>query len=140
MIWVAKLRFLVEPEIAPHAITAFFSFGAMFASLTELPVAMAAPPYTLPVSMIGLTYLPQGIGSLIACPIAGKLSDYAALRNPGEPQSRLLYSTLVSLLISPAALLLYGWSLQYRLHLSVALIAQFFIGAGCSFYLPGLYG
>ncbi|GAX74294.1 hypothetical protein CEUSTIGMA_g1743.t1 [Chlamydomonas eustigma] len=139
MPWM-PLRFLLEAEIAPHAITAFFSFGAMFASLTELPVAMAASPYSLSVSMIGLTYLPQGIGSLIACPVSGKLSDYAALRHPGEPQARLLYSTLVSLLVSPAALLLYGWSLQYGLHISVALLAQFFIGAGCAFYLPGLYG
>ena len=133
-------RFLIEPEIMPHAIVCFLVFGTFFASLTEFPIAVAAPPYSLSIAIIGVAYLPQGIGGFLAAPLAGKLSDHAASTHPDEPESRLVYSTITALVLSPLSLLLYAWSLQCKANLALPLIAQFGIGASCAAYLPGLFG
>jgi len=51
-----------------------------------------------------------------------------------------MYSTLSTLLIMPPSLLLYGWALDFKTNLAACLIGQFFIGAGCASYLPGIFG
>ncbi|GAX85787.1 hypothetical protein CEUSTIGMA_g13202.t1 [Chlamydomonas eustigma] len=137
--WV-PLRFLLEGAIFPHALVASITFGSMFASLTEFPIALSAAPYSLSVGIIGVCYLPQGVGSFLASPIFGKLSDYAASKNPDEPEARLVYSTLSTLIMMPPALLLYGWALDYKISIAACLIGQFFIGASCASYLPGIFG
>jgi MFS family permease len=109
-------------------------------SLTEFPIALAASPYSLSTGVIGVCYLPQGVGSLIASPLFGRLSDYGAAQHPCEPEARLMYSTLSTLLIMPPSLLLYGWALDFKTNLAACLIGQFFIGAGCASYLPGIFG
>ncbi len=38
---------------------ALVTFGSMFSSLTEFPVVLAVPPYSLAVGIIGVAYLPQ---------------------------------------------------------------------------------
>lgn len=82
----------------------------------------------------------QGVGGFLAAPVAGSLSDRAAAAHPDNPESRLVYSAVGALVVSPLALLAYGWSLQYTIHIAVPLVAQFFIGAGCAAWLPAIMG
>ena len=82
----------------------------------------------------------QGVGGFLAAPVAGSLSDRAAAAHPDNPESRLVYSAVGALVVSPLALLAYGWSLQYTTHIAVPLVAQFFIGAGCAAWLPAIMG
>jgi hypothetical protein len=51
-----------------------------------------------------------------------------------------MYNTAISGLLLPCSLLLYGWAMQYKLHLAVILAAQFFIGAAECAYTPALFG
>lgn len=50
--WV-PLKYLLEPEITVYALLLMSTFGCMFASLTEWPARLAAPPYSLSEGMIG---------------------------------------------------------------------------------------
>ncbi len=67
------------------------TFGTFFSTLTQYPIALAAAPYSLSVALIGVAFLPNGVGGFLASPIAGKLSDIAAAHHPTEPSSRLMY-------------------------------------------------
>lgn len=49
----------MENDVAPYALVTLTTFGSFFASLTEFPIAMSAPPYSLAVGLIGVAYLPQ---------------------------------------------------------------------------------
>ena len=49
----------MELDILPYALVTVITFGSFFASLTEFPIAIAAPPYSLAVGLIGVAYLPQ---------------------------------------------------------------------------------
>jgi hypothetical protein len=82
----------------------------------------------------------MGVAGLIASPLGGKLSDIAAAANPAVPLARLTYNTAVSGLLLHCSLLLFGWAMQFKLHLAVILVAQFFIGAATCAYTPSLFG
>ena len=56
---LTKFRFLGENDVAPYALVTLTTFGSFFASLTEFPIALSAPPYSLAVGLIGVAYLPQ---------------------------------------------------------------------------------
>ena len=137
--WV-PLKYIVEPEITPHVIVLLITFGAMFASLTEFPVMMAAEPYNLSATMIGVAYLPMGVAGLVGSPIGGMLSDHTAAAHPDEPEARLIHNTALTLLFMGPGLLLFGWSLQYTTALAAPLIGHFMIGIASAFYLPGIFG
>eukprot|EP00877_Chromochloris_zofingiensis_P010563 jgi/Chrzof1/5760/Cz16g14240.t1 len=131
------LKFLVEADVAPHALVAIVVFSCMFISLTELPVSLAAPPYSLSEGMIGVCYLPIGVAGFLASMGGGWVSDLAARRYPTVPEARLTGSATIGVIVlAPIGFLMYGWTFQYRTHLAGPLIAHAIIGVTCSIYLP----
>jgi MFS family permease len=137
--WV-PLRYLIEPSIAPHSTAAFITFGVNLAALTEIPAALASPPYALTAAIIGVVFLSDGVSGLIGSPLGGWMSDKAAAVNPGVPEARLASTTLCTLLIMPAGLLIYGWSVQFTAHLAALIVALFLMGGACAVCLPRVFG
>eukprot|EP00877_Chromochloris_zofingiensis_P010564 jgi/Chrzof1/5761/Cz16g14250.t1 len=133
------LKFLIEADVAPHALVAIVVFSSMFISLTELPVALAAPPYSLSEGIIGVCYLPVGIAGFLASMGGGRVSDLAASRYPSVPEARLIPATIGVLVLAPIGFLMYGWTFQYRTHLAGPLIAHGIIGIASAIYLPGMF-
>jgi uncharacterized SAM-binding protein YcdF (DUF218 family) len=66
------------------------------------------------------------------------MSDHAAAAHPSEPEARLIYNTLLTLLIMPSGLLIYAWSLHFKTRLVAVIIGQFLIGFACAVCLPGV--
>lgn len=77
---------------------------------------------------------------MIVSPLGGLLSDKAAAAHPGKPLVRLVYNNVISGVLMPASLLLYGWVMQAKLHLAVVLVSQFAIGVALASYLPAIFG
>eukprot|EP00877_Chromochloris_zofingiensis_P005829 jgi/Chrzof1/15247/UNPLg00640.t1 len=136
--WV-PLKLLVEADVAPHALVAMVVCGSMFSSLTELPVALAAPPYSLSEGIIGVCYLPSGIAGFLGSIAGGRLSDLAASRYPAVPEARLIPATICVIILAPIGFLTYGWTFHYGTQLAVPLIAHAIIGVNCSVPLPGIF-
>ncbi|KAF6254077.1 major facilitator superfamily domain-containing protein [Scenedesmus sp. NREL 46B-D3] len=137
--WV-PLKYLVEGDILPYALLTMTTFGSMFASLTEWPAQMAAPPYRLSEAMIGVSYLAMGVAGLVASPIGGKASDITAARWPQVPEARMMFNVAAALLLMPVGLVMYGWTLAYTTHIVGPLVGHFVIGAASAAYLPGMFG
>eukprot|EP00878_Enallax_costatus_P024730 GHUV01026413.1.p1 GENE.GHUV01026413.1~~GHUV01026413.1.p1 ORF type:complete len:268 (+),score=17.46 GHUV01026413.1:146-949(+) len=135
-------RFLIEPSIAPHSTVAFITFGINLAALTEIPAALAAPPYSLSPAIIGVTFLSDGIAGLVGSPLGGWVSDKSAAKHPDEPESRLWYNTLSTLVVMPMGILLYAWSVEYKTHLVVIIISLSLMGWAWAWAVcaPGVFG
>lgn len=133
-------RYLIEPSIAPHSTTTFISFGINLAALTEIPAALAAPPYSLSPALIGVLFLSDGIAGLIGSPLGGWVADKSAAVHPEEPESRLWYNTLGTLLVMPVGILLYAWSIEYKTHLVAIVVSLFLMGWAFAVCIPGMFG
>lgn len=131
---------LFEREIIMHGIITLISYASWFCALTELPIALALPPYNLSPALIGVCYVPGGVAGVLASPIGGRLSDKSAAAHPSEPMVRLYYNTILVGTVLPAALLLYAWSVHFKLSLAVVLVSQFFIGLSAAGYIPSVFG
>lgn len=71
------LAYLVEGEILPYVALSAALFASMFVSLTQLPLLLAAPPYSLGESATGLMYLAIGGTMMVASVVGGAASDHA---------------------------------------------------------------
>lgn len=134
------MSILMEKQVIMHAIITLISYASWFCALTELPIALALPPYNLSPALIGVCYVPGGVAGVLASPIGGRLSDKSAAAHPSQPMVRLYYNTIIVGTLLPAALLLFAWSVHYKLHLAVILVAQFFIGLAAAGYVPSVFG
>ncbi|KAE8856046.1 hypothetical protein PTNB29_08885 [Pyrenophora teres f. teres] len=121
-------------------------YGCLAASLS----AAVIQTYHLNYLTAGLTYLPNGIGGVIASYATGKLLDHdyavTARRLGIPPQTQAprdfpfaksrLRSIFPVILISSLATAGYGWIIDARAHIALLLVVQFFSGAA---HDTGLY-
>jgi hypothetical protein len=103
----------------------------MFTSLTVAPLMLAANPYNLNESIIGVTYIPVGIAMLMGPMVGGYLSDKAAEIDPTKPINRVTYS-FYFLIFEGLATIGFGYLLENGIHLAAVLICQFLLGFGQS--------
>jgi MFS family permease len=115
------------------------SFSAMFGTIMVLPLVLEQPPYSLNAALVGVAYVPFGLGGFLVSPFGGRLADAAAAKYPSFAQGRLLPATFISLLLMPASLLTYGWTLHYKTNLAGPLIGHFFMGVALGTYMPAIF-
>ncbi|OCK77932.1 MFS general substrate transporter [Lepidopterella palustris CBS 459.81] len=101
--------------------------------LTTLSTYFAAPPYNFSAFGIGLLNLPPFIGSIFGALVGGPINDWLILklarRNGGifEPEMRL-YLALPSILILPASVFMYGYSMANGNHWIVPCVGTALFG------------
>lgn len=142
------LRILAYPDTAVTLWLAASAYAIWYCVQTTIPLAFDQI-YHYNELQVGLSYLTGGVGVVVGGFIAGRLMDWnykAVAKKHGlsinrtagddithfpieEARSR---GSLVLLGLSTVILCAYGWSLEARLHASVPLILQFFLGAICT--------
>ena len=136
MPWV-PLTMMVETEVLPFVLLSGVNFGAMFMSLTMLPTLLAAPPYSLTETSVGLCYIPIGVSMMVGSTLGGQASDRAAAASPGVASARVVPSILGSLAL-PAGAIVFGPILGAGGPLLAALlVGHVLIGLGQSLYMGG---
>lgn len=116
----------------------FITFGINFASMTETPRLLAAPPYNLPPNLIGLVFLARGLASMVASLLGGRLSDASAAAEPDVPQARMRRSIIASVVTLLPGVLLFGWALGRDWHVAVVAVSLVGISTGNSFHLSSV--
>ncbi|KAF2140823.1 uncharacterized protein K452DRAFT_351588 [Aplosporella prunicola CBS 121167] len=139
---LASLQVLVDKRVVP--IIAFLSFYYMAwqVSITVLSSLMKTT-YGLDDTKIGLTFIANGVGAMVGTISTGKILDYdyraiqrkcaAAAATTGREvaiplDTARLRTVWVWSAMQVASLLVFGWSLDRRVHLAVPIIATFFTG------------
>lgn len=123
-------------------------YAAWYCIQTSIPL-IYGKDYGYNDLIVGLCYLPGGAGVILGGLLAGRLMDWNYKRTAKETRwpvdtsqiedsSRLPFArarsrgSSVMLAISICALAGYGWVVQRHVHISVALLLQFLIGAKCT--------
>jgi len=135
--WKA-LIFAFKPHSSPYLAVCSLEFGAFYGCLTLFSPIMAAPPYSYSQSIIGLLYIPMGVGAMIASIFGGRISDWSASKYSGVVEGRMYINLIVSSIFFVPGLLIYGWCLQMQTNIAAILISMFIMGFACMAYFPAL--
>ncbi|KAL4910709.1 major facilitator superfamily domain-containing protein [Aspergillus multicolor] len=98
---------------------------------TSIPLTFGKDIYGYNDLIVGLCFLPGGLGVILGGLIVGGLMDWNYKRTAENRISRLY--TILS--VSVIALIGYGWAVERHTHSSIPLILQAFIGAKCTVVL-----
>jgi multidrug resistance protein len=127
---LSQLRFPFVSLVVTDVCVIFFSLF----SISTLMSRQFHEIYGLSESVIGLLYLPQGLGNVVGSVAGGWWSDRqmresARRRGKELPEDRLR-STIPGIICLVGGFLLYGWSLQAALPVWIPVIGTFFVGMG----------
>ncbi|KAF7732041.1 hypothetical protein EC973_007146 [Apophysomyces ossiformis] len=126
---IAPFLLLRHPFILIASVVSGIFFGSMFAVETIIPVAYQ-DVYHFNSWQIGLSYLGAGIGNLLGSAVGGRLSDRLLLRarrqrgGTAKVEDRLTaHVWFAALLFNALGLLLFGWSVERKLSVWIAIVA-----------------
>lgn len=103
----------------------------------------SANPYNYSSIIVGLLYIPNSLGYIITSIFGGRWVDWIMAREARKagrmdergrllyrPEDRMKENIWIGAIMFPAALLMYGWTVTYGVHLAAPLVANFFFGVG----------
>ncbi|MCJ1400222.1 hypothetical protein MMC11_003426 [Xylographa trunciseda] len=137
---VLYLRF---PAVLITVYYASITFGVLYILNISLESTFSKPPYNFTTVEVGLTYIPNSIGYVLASIFGGKWTDTIMAREAKKagrydgngklvyrPEDRMRENAWIAAFMYPAALIWYGWTAEKHVHWIVPLIANFFFGVG----------
>jgi multidrug resistance protein len=110
-------------------------FSTTYTIYTQMQVIFASGPYCFSTQQVGYLYLSIGLGSLTSVwflvPQIDNVYDKLADRNKGValPEYRLPLTNIGSVLV-PLSLIWFAWTVSYRLHWFIPILALYFYGVG----------
>lgn len=135
--WSALLL-AFKPNTSPYLAVSCIEFGAFYGSLTLFSPVMALPPYSYNQTVIGLLYIPMGVGAMFASILGGRITDWSGVHYSTVPEGRMYLSLILSTITFPVGILVYGWCLEYHVHIAPILVSMFIMGFGCMVYFPSV--
>ncbi|CAF0761256.1 unnamed protein product [Adineta steineri] len=105
------------------------------------PIQLFKAPYDYKSDLIGILYVPISIAAFSGSIIGGISSDYAAVRYTETlriDEARVVPALLFSIL-TPIGLIMYGWSCQYGVRVSLSIIGIILFTFGQTGTRPGIY-
>lgn len=146
---VDPLRSLVFMKFPPVMITVYWAglaFGALYILNVSIQKTFAGPPYNFSTVIIGLLYIPNSVGYLIASVAGGSWNDkimrHAAQKRQEKqglpkdapleflPEDRMGLNAWIAGALFPLALLWYGWMVDEGVFWFVPMMATFSFGIG----------
>ena len=119
---VLWLRF---PAVALTVYYAAVTFGSLYVLNVSIQLSFARAPYNFPTIIVGLLYIPNSLGYILASIFGGRWMDWIMRREAiksgriGEdgkpiyrPEDRMKENAWLGAIMYPAALLWYGWTVQ----------------------------
>ncbi|KAK4047439.1 hypothetical protein OIO90_006184 [Microbotryomycetes sp. JL221] len=141
---IRPLRLLMLPHILALSLNSSFVLMSTYTVLVPLSQTVA-PRYNISNSAIlGLFYLAQGIGNLLASPFSGRYADYMLRHYLNKrqgvyvPEDRLRATLIGGGLLLPMSVVILGWVLdkvQGTVGLVLTIVLLFLDGAGLMFVL-----
>ena len=137
------LLYLRFPAVLITVYYASITFGSLYLLNVSLQTTFSKPPYNFSTTLVGLTYIPNSIGYVLASLFGGKWTDKIMAREAKRagrkyedgrimyiPEDRMRENAWIAAFLYPAALIWYGWTAEKGVFWLVPLIANFFFGIG----------
>ena len=136
------LALLRYPIIALAVYYASMGYGALMFLNISIQDTFSHEPYKFSPTIVGLLYMFNSIGYLLASLIGGAWIDRIMHRNAKradrydqktgtlvlQPEDRLGENIWISAIVLPASLIWYGWCAQFRNHWVATMLPCFFFG------------
>ncbi|KIX00860.1 uncharacterized protein Z518_09925 [Rhinocladiella mackenziei CBS 650.93] len=146
MMLLDPLRIILYLRFMPVLLTVYYSavtFGSLYVLNISVQYTFERRPYGFSTIIIGLLYLPNSVGYILASVFGGHWMDSIMKREAIKanrvdeegklvfhPEDRMRENAWLGALLYPAALIWYGWTVEKGVFWVVPMIANFFYGIG----------
>lgn len=140
---LSVLGYLRFPAVALTVSLASITFGSLYVLNISVQQTFSETPYNYSVIIIGLLYIPNSLGYVMASVVGGRWTDKIMAREARaagrydeagklilQPEDRMRENAWLAAVIYPGALLWYGWTAEKGIIWIVPMIANFFFGLG----------
>lgn len=140
---LSVLGYLRFPAVALTVSLASITFGSLYVLNISIQQTFSKPPYNYSILIVGLLYIPNSLGYVLASIIGGKWTDTIMAREARaagrydeagrlvlQPEDRMKENVWIAAIIYPGALIWYGWTADKGITWIVPMIANFFFGLG----------
>jgi hypothetical protein len=120
--------YLRYPAVVLTIYYASVTFGTLYVLNISITYTFERPPYNFTTLIIGLLYLPNSLGYILASVVGGRWMDYIMKREAVRanrvregklvyrPEDRMRENAWLGAFMYPAALIWYGWTADYGVH------------------------
>lgn len=137
---IGYLRF---PAVFLTVYLASITFGSLYILNISVQQTFSRAPYNYSVLIVGLLYIPNSLGYIVASVFGGRWTDiimHREARAAGrydeagklilQPEDRMRENAWIAAVVYPGALVWYGWTAEKATHWIVPMLANFFFGLG----------
>jgi MFS family permease len=145
-IFIDPLRIILWLRFPPIALTVYYAsitFGSLYILNISIQSTFSQPPYSYSTLIIGLLYIPNSAGYLLASLFGGRWIDsimHREARKAGRyddrgklvfrPEDRMRENAWLAAVLYPVSLIAYGWTAQFHTSIALPMVANFFFGIG----------
>ncbi|PQK10292.1 hypothetical protein BB8028_0002g06160 [Beauveria bassiana] len=143
-LFLDPLRMIFLLRHLPILFTSYYAalaFGSLYILNISIQKVFAEPPYGFSVSILGLCYIPSGLGFLSSALLGGKWADYIMKREAKrrevydesgnlslKPEDRMMENAWAAAVAFPAAMIWYGWTVDKGVFWVAPMFANFVFG------------
>ena len=145
-IFIDPLRIITWLRFPPVLLTVYsasITFGSLYILNISIQKTFSGSPYSFSTLIVGLLYIPNSAGYLLASIYGGRWLDSIMHREACKagrydengklifrPLDRIRENAWIAATLWPAALIVYGWTAQHGIYWIVPMISNFFFGIG----------
>ncbi|CAF1240157.1 unnamed protein product [Rotaria sordida] len=134
------LLYLGDRTVVPYVFVLVSGFVIVNCGVVLFPPDVSKPPYSYREGTIGMLLLPYSIAILLGSVIGGRLSDLVTKKSfqlSTILEVRIVPGLILCILVSIGSII-YGWTIQFHVHVSVLILGQVLYGFGQGASRPGV--
>lgn len=117
-------KLLIKPAVIVSTTPYSIAYGFMYFVIASLPHQLQSQ-YNFSSYQIGLAYLANGIGNALGAFLSGKMADRALKKSIDNRLEARLSPMWLGILLLPIGQLMYGWCVQFQIHIMATLTGLF---------------
>lgn len=117
-------RFVIRPVVILASLPYTTAYGFMYFVIASLPHLLEYR-YHFTSSQVGLAYLANGVGNVLGALVSGRYADWLLQRMKQQTPEMRMAAMWLGIAVLPLGELIYGWCVQYRVHIAVGLFGLF---------------
>ncbi|KAE8348982.1 major facilitator superfamily domain-containing protein [Aspergillus coremiiformis] len=146
MVFLDPLKIVLYLRYPPVLLTVYYAsitFGSLYVLNVSIEHTFGNSPYNFTTILVGLLYIPNSLGYVVASTFGGRWMDNIMQREARKaqrydedgnliyhPEDRMRENAWLGAFLYPAALIWYGWTADRGVFWLVPMIANFFFGIG----------
>ncbi|GKZ30272.1 hypothetical protein AbraIFM66950_008535 [Aspergillus brasiliensis] len=146
MVFLDPLKIILYLRYPPVLLTVYYAsitFGSLYVLNVSVEHTFSASPYNFSTIIVGLLYIPNSLGYVVASTFGGRWMDSIMQREAKKakrydehgkliyrPEDRMRENAWLGAMLYPAGLIWYGWCADRGVFWLAPMIANFFFGVG----------